>query len=181
MQNTLEQTDRPIQPTDADAATDTDHKLRNRVAKEIAKRSFATLATSSPAGRPHVAGVIYERVDDSLWVHTMGTSRKARNIAASGHVAASIPFRRLPFGPPYTLQFQTTAELVPMDDPEVLRLLAAGRLKSISGHGALEMTDACFVKIAWPRTVHSFGPGVRLIDLVRDPLNRGGRTVRFDR
>ena len=55
--------------------------------RQIASRSYATLATVSPAGRPHVAGVLYELVDDSaartapsLFVNTLRTSRKARNI-----------------------------------------------------------------------------------------------------
>lgn len=171
----------PIQ-TDVDHSADpAPEKQRARVTKQIQKRSFATLATVSPAGRPHVAGVVYDTVDSALWLHTMRSSRKARNIDASGHVAVCIPFRPLPMGPPYTIQFQTTARIVAMDDPEVRRLLAAGELGRVSGHGALEMADGCFVRIDPPTVVHSYGLGAKVIDLIRDPLNSGARTVRFDR
>ncbi|MGH1490980.1 MAG: pyridoxamine 5'-phosphate oxidase family protein [Acidimicrobiales bacterium] len=154
-------------------------KQRDKVAAEIKKRTFLTLSTASPAGYSHAAGVIYEAVGGSLWIHTLRSSRKARNIAASGRVGVCIPFRKLPVGPPYTVQFQTTASLVEMDDPEILRLLDKGHLKNISGHGALEMADGCFIKLSWPQTVHSYGLGAKLIDLIRDPLNSGAGRVTF--
>ena len=70
-----------------------------------------------------MAGVLYDEADGALWVHTMRASRKARSIAANPHVAVVIPFRKLPAGPPYTVQFQATADLVEMDDPRVADLL----------------------------------------------------------
>ncbi len=180
MQNT---TNQPMPATTTADGADhiADERQRARVSAQIAKRSFATMATTSPAGRPHAAGVIYEAVGENLWIHTLRSSRKARNIAASGHVGITIPFRKLPVGPPSTIQFQAEAEIVDMQAPEVTELLASGKLRSIAGHGALEMADGCFVRIAPPRTVHSFGLGAKIIDLIRDPLNSGARTVRFDR
>lgn len=147
-----------------------------RVRKVLRKRTFATLASVSPAGRPHVAGVIYEWVDGALWVHTMRNGRKGRNVADNPHVAVCVPFRRLPVGPPFTLHFQATAEIVAMDDPRVVALLDAGRLKKISGHGALEIEDACFLKIRPAGRVHTFGYGVPVLDMARDPLH-GDRMV----
>ena len=81
----------------------------------ITKRSYATLASVSPAGNPHVVGVLYELVDDTLYFHTMRASRKGRNIAASPKVGVCIPVRRLPVGPPSAVHFQTTARLVAPD------------------------------------------------------------------
>ncbi|MDG2111790.1 MAG: pyridoxamine 5'-phosphate oxidase family protein, partial [Actinomycetota bacterium] len=81
---------------------------------------------------------LYDEVDGALWVQTMRSSRKARNIATNAHVAVCIPFRKLPARPPYTLQFQGTAALVEMDHPEVTDLIAAGELKAISAHDALD-------------------------------------------
>lgn len=154
--------------------------LPRRILATIQKKSFCTLATTSPASRSHVAGVVYESVDGTLWVHTSKTGRKVRSIASNPHVGVCIPFRKLPMGPPYTIHFQATARIVEMDDPEVQALLKAGKLKSISGHGALEMPDGCFVAIAPHGTIHSYGPGARVIDLIRDPLNSGARSFRLD-
>ena len=154
-----------------------DEKQKKLVRKAITKSSFATLATASSGGLPHVAGVVYDVVNGELWIHTLRTSRKARSIAANGRAAVCIPYRKLPVGPPYTVHFQADAQVVEMDSPEIQRLLDAGKLKSISGHGALEMPDGCFVRITPRSTVHSFGPGAKVIDLIRDPLGSGARSV----
>ena len=164
-------------PTSDQAAV---RKQLRKVRKVIASKTFATLATTSPAGRPHVSGVLYDEVDGALWVHTMRSSRKARSIAANPHVAVSIPFRKLPVGPPYTVQFQGTAGLVDMHDPEVVGLVATGALKTVSAHGALDEPDGVFVRIVPGRTVHSYGLGANPIDLVRDPLHTGAHTVHLD-
>jgi len=187
MSNTLESTNTSTTPSTTTVTNDAtatappiSDALRRKIERTIAKKTFCTIATTSPAGRPHVAGVVYQSVDSTLWVHTTIGSRKARSIAANGHVGVCIPFRRLPMGPPYTIHFQARAELVAMDDPEVLELLEAGELKKISGHGALDMADASFVKIEPVGTVHSYGPGAKVIELIRDPLNTGAASFRID-
>ena len=161
------------------SAPEADAALQRKILARMAKQTFCTLATTSPAGRPHVAGVVYELVDSTLWVHLSDRSRKARSIRENPHVAVCIPFRRLPVGPPYTIHFQARAELVAMDDARVTSLLDAGRLSSISGHGALDMADGTFLAIEPERTVHSFGPGAPILDLIRNPLTTGARRFEF--
>lgn len=159
----------------------------------LAKQTFCTLATSSPGGFPHVAGVVYEAIDpdwtnDSagresapdLWIHTTKSSRKARSVAAAGRVAVCVPFRRLPVGPPFTIHFQADAEIVAMDDERVRELLDDGKLASITGHGELDMPDGCFIRVHPRGTVHSFGPGARILDLIRDPIGTGGRSFTLE-
>jgi hypothetical protein len=162
------------------AMPDTDPKQLRKVRKVIASKSFVTLATTSPAGRPHVAGVLYDEAHDALWVHTMRSSRKARSVVANPHVAVCIPCRKLPAGPPYTVHFQATARLVAMDDPEVVALVAAGELRTVSAHGTLDEPDGVFVRIVPNGTLHSYGLGANPLELIRDPLHSGARTVRFD-
>ncbi len=145
--------------------------------KIVAKRSFCTLATTSDAGWSHAAGVVYQAVDSELWIHTTVGSRKARNVASSGRVGVGLAFRRLPVGPPYTIHYQARAELVAMDDPAAVRLVEAGTIDKVAGHGALDMADGCFIKVSRPRTLHSYGPGARIIDLIRWPLNNGAMSV----
>lgn len=145
----------------------------------IAKRSFATLATTSPAQRPHAAGVLYAEVDGVLYVSTLRSSRKARNIAANPHVFVSIPVRRLPVGaPPSTIQFAATADVLAVDDPDVVALARAGKLKAITGHGELELPDGCILRITPGATIHTYGLGMSLLALAKNPLAVAARITR---
>lgn len=147
--------------------------------KILAKKSFCTLATTSLADHGHSAGVIYAYADNCLWIHTSINSRKARNIAANPNVGVCVPFRRLPVGPPFTLHFQAKASLVAMSDPRVTAQLETGALKSLTGHGELDMADGCFIIVEPRGRLHSFGPGAKLRDLIRDPINTGRSSVAF--
>ncbi len=166
--------------SNSDRLVHADEKLQRKILATIEKKSFCTLATTSPAGRSHSAGVIYEYVDGQLWIHSLHTSRKARSIATNPHVGVTIPFRRLPAGPPFTIHFQAGAEIVDMDSPRARVLLEAGKLTSIAGHGALEMPEGCFLVLEPVGNVHSYGLGARTIDLIRDPLNNGFASFRLD-
>lgn len=154
-----------------------DERQRRRVRRTIRRGSFAVLATVSDAGWPHAAGVVYEAVGDILYVHTMRSSRKALNVAANPHVGVVIATRRIPKAPPFTVQFQGRAEVLDMDAPEIRRLLADGELRSVSGHGALDEPDGCFLRITPSGRIHSYGIGVSPVALARDPLHVGARTV----
>lgn len=160
-------------------ATTSTKRIADKVRATVRKRTFCTIATVSDAGHAHSAGVVYTFADDALWVHTLRTSRKGKNLAGTGRIGVCIPFRRLPVGPPYTIHFQASAELVAMDDPAALELIAAGKLKGISGHGELDMPDGCFVRLRPTGSVHSFGPGAKIIDLIRDPLGSGAQSFDF--
>jgi Pyridoxamine 5'-phosphate oxidase len=149
------------------------------VTSAIAKRSFATLATTSPEQRPHAACVLYAAVDGVLYVSTSRSSRKARNMAANPHVFMSIPVRRMPFGaPPSSIQFAATAELLPVDHPHVVALAAAGRIKAITSHGELDLPDGCVVRLTPAHTIHTYGIGMSLRALAKNPLDAAGKVTR---
>ncbi len=136
------------------------------------------LATVSPAGRPHVAAAIYEHVAGRLYISTISTSRKARNVADESHVALVIPVRRLPVGaPPSTIQFQATAALLAVDSDEIVALSSDGRLGAITGHGELELPDSCMIRIDLPQRIHTYGLGLSLWELARNPLGGSGEVV----
>jgi len=157
------------------AAFDID-RHRAAIHRELAKRSFLTLATVSAAQRPHVAGVLYVEVDGALYLNVHDTSIKARNIRENPRVALCIPVRKVPVGPPYVIHFQGTAELLPADDPGIAALIDAGRLKPILTKGVLDDPHSCFVRISPGRTVTTFGIGVSLLKVIREPL-QAMRTV----
>ncbi len=146
------------------------------VDKALARRSVAVLSTVSPAGVPHAATVVYARVDGALYVSTGRSSRKARNVAAERRVHVCVAVRRLPFGPPpSSIQYATTAQVLAVDDPTVVTLARSGALKAITAHGELELPDGCILRLAPPRTYLTYGLGLSLKQLGKDPLHAGGR------
>jgi general stress protein 26 len=151
-------------------------RQRAIVKQTIARKSFCTLATSSASHRSHVAGVLYVEVDGLLYMNVSSTSVKARNIRENPRVAVCIPIRKVPVGPPYTVQFQGTAEIVSPEDPSVADLVASGRLKRILPHGVADDPDSCFLRITLGRRVTSYGLGVSLLKIIREPLS-GIRSV----
>ena len=121
--------------------------------------------------------MLYAYTEGVLYVSTARESRKAQNIAANPDVFVVIPVRRVPVGPPSSLQFSATAEILDRSDTEIHRLAAQGSLKAITGHGELELDGGCFLRIMPRATIHTYGIGLPLIRLIRDPLNAAG-TVR---
>lgn len=144
------------------------------IRRAIERRSVATLATASEHGRPHAATVLYQLVDDTIYVSTSRDSRKARNVAATGRVGVTILVRRLPLGPPASIQFQSTATLLEVDDPEIVRLAEAGRLRKVTSHGELELPGLCFVRIPLPRRAVTYALGMSLWHVMRHPLDAAG-------
>lgn len=152
-----------------------------RITKILARHSFCIVATTSPAGNGHAAGVVFDWADGALYIHTMRSSRKARNIAANPHVGIVVPARRLPVGPPFTVQFHATATIVAMNDEAIRRLLADRKLATTSGHGALDESDGCFLRITPISVVHTYGIGVPVLGIIKDPLHAGARTTGWGR
>ena len=144
------------------------------IRRAIQRRYVATLATASAAGRPHAATVLYQCVDDALFVSTDRHSRKARNIADRGAAAVNIAVRRLPIGPPASIQFQSSAEILANDDPDITRLATAGRLDRITSHGELHLEGACFLRLALPARVITYALGMSVWRAVRNPLDAAG-------
>ena len=144
------------------------------VRRAIERRSVATLATVSGKGRPHAATVLYQCVDDALFDSTHRESRKARNVADNGVAAVTIAVRRLPIGPPASIQLQSSAAVLTNDDPEVIRLATAGRLNRITAHGEMDIDGGCFLRLALPARVVSSALGMSLWRVIRNPLDAAG-------
>lgn len=106
-----------------------------------------------------------------LYVSTLEDSKKARNIRQNSRVAVCIPVRRYPMAPPFVVQFGATAEILAVQDPAVVELLQGRRLKKITGHGELEDPGSRFLRITPDRMVFTYGIGVPLRVLLRDPTH----------
>ena len=173
-----ETTAHPAQPVAYAARTDDAATVRLAAQKALARHSFCTLATSSPRNCPNVVGVVYALCDGKLYVHTLEGSRKVRDIRGNANVAVCVPVRRVPMAPPFCVQFQATATVLAKDDAEIVSLIRAGKLKKILAHGALDVPGACFLRIEPKPVLSTFGIGVPLMTLLRDPFH-ASRTVRL--
>ncbi len=95
----------------------------------LAKTSFAILGYVTPSGEPRSSGVVYKTVGRRMYVAVAPDSWKAKQVAASGRVAVTVPVRRggilslvLPI-PPATISFHGTAIVYPAGSPKVRALL----------------------------------------------------------
>lgn len=159
--------------------TSIDRRMAKKVQRAMRRRSFCTLATSAPERPPHVTGAVYALVDGVFYISTLRSGIKVRNIAEGGRVAVCIPIGRIPFVPPFCLHFQGRAEVVDPGDAVLRQLLSAGRLRRITSHGELDEPDNCFIRIRPGRRVVSYGIGVSLRELIRNPLHATRSTEVF--
>jgi general stress protein 26 len=171
--------ERGLESRAEEAEMSRDERQAKLVRRAIERGSFCMLATSSAANRPHASGVLYSAVDGVLYFAVSDSSVKARNVRANPRVAVCIPVRRYPVGPPFNVQLQGSAELLSRDDPEIASLLGARRLKNITTHGELDEPDTCFLRVTPGRRAHSYGLGVPLRTILRDPI-RGSRSVELE-
>ena len=70
----------------------------------------------------------------------------------------------------------TPAQLLAVDDPQIVALLQAGKLKKITGLGALRTPGVVFVRVRPGRRITTYGLGMSVFTLLRD-LARGARSV----
>jgi len=147
------------------------------IKREIVRRSFCTLATADADGAPHVVGINYQFVSGHFYFATGKRTKKVRNIRQNPRVAVFIPVRKYPIGPPWSIQFQGTATVLSRDDPEIVGLLKAGKLKNITRFGVLDKEpDACFLKVKPAKKIHTYGLGIPLLTLLRN-IAQGDRTI----
>jgi hypothetical protein len=116
---------------------------------QVAKASFAVLGYITRRGEPRSSGVVCKIIDGRLYVAVAPDSWKAKHVAASGRVAATVPVRRggilslvAPI-PPATISFHGAAIVHPAGSPEVRA--AWKELASLVPAG--RWTAACVIEI----------------------------------
>ena len=150
------------------------------IRRAIERRSVATLATVSATGRPHAATVLYQCVDDALFVSTDRHSRKARNVADHGVAAVTIAVRRLPIGPPASIQFQSSARSSPTTTPR--SSASQQRAGSTGSPPTARCTSTAAASSAWssPPASSPTPLGMSLWRAIRNPLDAAGEVHLYD-
>jgi hypothetical protein len=155
---------------DTPYASDFDIERQREITnRQVDRHSFCTLATTSAELRPHVSGVRYVRIGGAFYMTMHDDSVKARNIRQNPRVAVCIPVKKFPFVPPYAIQFQGTAELLPNTDARIVDLFEAGRLKGIISAKDFADPGTCFARIEPGSRVSTYGIGFSLIQIARNP------------
>lgn len=142
---------------------------RARAVRALEKASFATIATSSHRNRPHVVGIRYALIDRQLYIVVHEHSVKVRNIRMNPRVAISVPVRKVPFFPPYCVQFQGTAEVLPLDDPHIRKLIEANAFKRISTRKDLAKPGQVVIRVTPGGRLSTYGFGFSPLQVARDP------------
>jgi len=142
----------------------------DQVRRALARSSYCALATASPDGGPHVVGVLYAFAKDHVYVITERNSRKVRDVEANPRVAICVPVRKYPLAPPFSIQFHGSAVVLNREDAEIEALLREGALRKIVGFGVLERPGMCFIKVTPVGKIHTWGIGVSLWQLLRNPV-----------
>lgn len=142
---------------------------RDRVQAAIRENSYMNVATTSSAGIPHVAGVLYLEDHGNLYFSSHLHSVKVRNVLTNGRVAVSIP---VPSGLPdlpFAVQFQGKAEVVSADDPGIQRLQQSGRLEHILAGAEADTPGVALVRVAPGKRVATYGIGFSLEEVMHNP------------
>ncbi len=154
-------------------------KTLEQVEKKVREKNFGILSTISPSGWVQSSAVQYAVSQResifALYVLSDGTYVKVKNIQQNPKISFLIPFPHhiLRFIPAPTVSFQGTAEVVPFDDP-VARAVYTGRAQKRMvrfTESSKYRETAVFLRLTPIRKLTCFGLGIKLTEMMKDPLN----------
>ncbi|MHA2272998.1 MAG: pyridoxamine 5'-phosphate oxidase family protein [Candidatus Hodarchaeales archaeon] len=156
------------------------------VEPQLRKKTFGILTTISPKGWPQTHGVLYGMAAPhsklAFFIVTDKRYRKAGNIKGNPRVSFLIPFPHyyVRFAPASTVQFQGTAKLIPIDNPQIFSIFKNGprvlRRVVHSFDDPAIRENYCFIKITPNPRFICYGLGKSLRELRKDHV-RGRYTV----
>ena len=144
------------------------------VETEMRRRNYGVLSTVSRNGRPHSTSVTYAVSARSrplaLYIVTDRRSKKARNIGRNLNVAFVMPVPRSPASlSPGSIQFQGTAEIVPVTDETAQEAFKASFVlrRILQMQFAQKREVSIFVRIRPDALVFTYGVGATLFRLMK--------------
>ncbi|SRR5215204_1464314 len=148
------------------------------VEKQLRKKNFGILATVTPEGRPHSVGAVYAMAPPDqqfcLYLITRPMLKKARNIRDNPNVSFVVPFPHYLFRsiPPRCIQFQGKAELLPIDDPIVVKAFQSSIVLKRSMEHSLRLGESIFIRIVPDKKIFCFGVGASLLQFLIPSQNK---------
>ncbi|MCE7743268.1 MAG: hypothetical protein GOP50_12530 [Candidatus Heimdallarchaeota archaeon] len=156
------------------------------IENEVRNKTFGILTTTNLDGTPHTSGVLYgvstHESDFALYIVTGRDYKKTKNISENSAVSFIIPLPHhiLRFVPSATVTITGTAEILPIENKELLDIFSKKRiLRLITGHlTAEEKKELIFLKIKPDPKILCYGVGINIIKL-RSGHTEGGYSVRI--
>ncbi|MHA2028573.1 MAG: pyridoxamine 5'-phosphate oxidase family protein [Candidatus Kariarchaeaceae archaeon] len=148
------------------------------VEKYIRQKDYGILGTIDDKGFPHSTSVLYGVSPPnemfSLYVVTGKSYKKTINIRGCPNISFVIPFPHhiFRFVPSNCIQFQGTAEFLPIEDSSAAKAFQKNKILKMTLLDAMEdPEDYLFVKINPNQTIHGYGLGLSLRKLRDDHVN----------
>ena len=138
------------------------------IEKQLRKKSFGIITTSTPQGITHSVGVVYgvapPNLPFTLYLLSSPTSKKARNIQNNPNISFVVPYPHYLFRmiPPSCIQFQGKAEPIPADDPIATKVFQNSFVLHRSLTHSIEMSELVFFRIVPDKKIFCWGIGAKL-------------------
>ncbi len=147
------------------------------VDKQMRRRRFGILSTVTPEGRAHSAGVAYgvspPALPFCLYLVSRPGLKKARNIKANPNISFAVPLPHyfLRMIPPACIEFQGTAEILPINDSVARQVFNSSIVLRRSLEYDLKIGESIFIKIVPATKIFSWSLGASIWQLLRNPPN----------
>ena len=146
------------------------------IEKKIRKQTFGILSTIDQQGKSHSTGILYgissPESKFSFYILTKNNYKKVRNIRNNNSVSLVIPFPHhlLRFVPSSCVQFQGTADIIPVTNTEAQKTFVDGsnilRMNIQQTKKLIpEQQKAVFIKITPNSKLFCYGLGYSLMKL----------------
>lgn len=124
---------------------ETGELTERQIVSLLAQPVLARIATASlPAGRPHVVPVWYLWDGSAVWIHSMGSSRKVRNVRSNPY--CSVVIDAADSGVDFwAVLIEGDAELVPAPAEQVHEMATRIYSRYVGPDGALEATPQSWI------------------------------------
>jgi hypothetical protein len=148
------------------------------IEKQLRKKTFGILTTVTPQGRPHSVGVVYAVAPPGqpfcLYLITRPVLKKARNIRDNPNFSFVVPFPHYLFRsiPPRCIQFQGKAELLPIDDPIVIKAFQSSIVLKRSMEHSLRLGESVFIRIVPDKKIFCFAIGANILQFLIPSQNK---------
>jgi hypothetical protein len=109
-----------------------------------------------------------------LYLITRPVLKKARNIGDNPNVSFVVPFSHYLFRsiPPRCIQFQGNAELLPIDDPIVIKAFQSSIVLKRSMEHSLRLGESVFIRIVPDKKIFCFAIGANILQFLIPSQNK---------
>ncbi|MCY3411855.1 MAG: pyridoxamine 5'-phosphate oxidase family protein [Candidatus Heimdallarchaeota archaeon] len=153
-----------------------------QVYKWMESKTYGILGTIDEKGSPHSTSVVYglDSIDNpTIYIVTGRKYKKTKNIKNNPLISFVIPFPHhiLRFVPASSIQFQGTAEIIDIQNEEIIELFMNKRILRMVIKDAIENADQnVILKITPDKTIFGHGLGLSIMEMKKNHVAGGFKT-----